>query len=219
MIDTTCTERFRQLLQTNLSQFQCKRLDGTALKKAAVALTVVDYRCEGNLNGLLDYPEKSASLILTRRAGGLSSHAGQWALPGGKSDGGEKPAETALRELEEEVGLHLQPSSVLGTLDDFITRSGYHITPVVVWCGECKYLHPNEEVSSIHRIPVAEFMRKDAPLFERGREIERPILYMPVGNTFIATPTAAILYQFIEVVVRENHTRVAHFDQPSFAWR
>ena len=46
-----------------------------------------------------------------------------------------------------------------------------------------------------------------------------PILRMPVGDNWIAAPTAAILYQFREVCILGRDTRVAHFDQPAFAWR
>ena len=79
-------------------------------------------------------------------------------------DPGETPEQTALRELSEEVGLALDSCRVLGRLDDFTTRSGFVISPVVVWGGQAAELSPNPaEVAAIHRIPVKEFMRPDAP--------------------------------------------------------
>src|SRR5579862_5736385 len=72
-------------------------------------------------------------LLITRRASRLRAHAGQWALPGGRREDGESAADGALRELAEEVGLELGPGAVLGVLDDFPSRSGYVITPVVCW--------------------------------------------------------------------------------------
>ena len=81
-------------------------------------------------------------------------------------------------------------------------------------------LKPNPaEVRSIHRIPVAELLREDAPLLEESVDSEHPILCMPVGESFIAAPTAALLYQFREVAILGNYTRVAHYDQPFFARR
>src|SRR6478752_1145816 len=95
-----------------------------ALKRAAVvlALTASD---RGN----------DTAFLLTRRASSLRSHRGQWALPGGRCDAGETPVEAALRELDEELALKLGASDVLGLLDDYPTRSGYLITPVVVWAA------------------------------------------------------------------------------------
>ena len=109
---------------------------------------------------------------------------------------------------------------MLGLLDDYPTRSGYVITPVVIWAGAGVHLAPNQsEVESIHRIPVSEFLRNDAPMLELIPESQQPVLRMPVGSTWIAAPTAALLYQFREVCVHGRHTRVAHYEQPKFAWR
>ena len=163
-----------------------------------------------------------AALILTRRAASLRGHAGQWALPGGRMDAGETPEQTALRELQEEIGLVLHASQVLGRLDTFVTRSGYAITPVVMWAGDqaSQALRPNPtEVASIHRIPVQEFLRADSPILEPLAGSEHPVLKMPVGNNWIAAPTAALIYQFREVCVLGLATRVSHFEQPMFAWR
>ena len=94
------------------------------------------------------------------------------------------------------------------------------ISPVVVWAGAAPDILANpDEVASIHRIPVTEFLRADAPMLETVAGSDHPVLRMPVGDKWIAAPTAAILYQFREVCVLGRHTRVAHFEQPAFAWK
>ncbi len=59
----------------------------------------------------------------------------------------------------------------------------------------------DQEVASIHRIPCEELFRHDAPVLQGGQESGQPVLFMPVGHTCIATPTAAMLYQFREVAL------------------
>jgi len=220
MVQILCNEVLKNKIASNLARFKRKSLCAEKFRKAAVAVTIVDYQGKGDLPGLPAGPEDAAALILTRRSVRLNSHAGQWALPGGTVDSGEKVQQAALRELEEEVGLHRLEEKVLGCLDDFITRSGFCITPVVIWGGLDTNLTPNEEeVASIHRIPFSELLRSDAPVLDYIVESEQPILLMPAGDTEIATPTAAILYQFREVALLGKKTRVAHFEQPYFAWR
>lgn len=210
------------LIRQHLKRFQVNASQGTAGKRAAVALTVVNVADDPGVYGMSreKLTKEHAALILTRRNPGLNHHAGQWALPGGRNDEGESPEETALRELHEEVGLKLTQNSILGRLDDFITRSGFAITPVVFWGGTVLELIPNPaEVGSIHRIPIAELMREDAPILDSIPESENPVLLMPIGQSWIASPTGAILYQFREVAIHGRDTRVAHFEQPHFAWQ
>lgn len=196
--------------------------EAARLRHAAVAVAITDEGFGADLPGLprpAVWSERAA-LILTRRAETLRDHAGQWALPGGRLEPGETPEQAALRELQEEVALELDASAVLGRLDDFVTRSGYVITPVVVWAGAARAMAPNpDEVQSIHRIPVDEFMRADAPILEPTADPARPVLLMPVASSWIAAPTAAVIYQFREVCIAGRTTRVAHFDQPAFAWK
>lgn len=187
---------------------------------AAVALALVESGHGADLEGLPRYDrwQPHAALLLTRRALTLRKHAGQWALPGGRLDPGETPEQAALRELAEEVGLHLGSGDLLGTLDDFTTHSGFVMTPVVVWGGAARKLTPNPgEVRSIHRVPLSELLRSDAPALETLGDAAEPVLRMPVGDGSIAAPTAALLFQFREVVLRGRHTRVAHYEQPYFA--
>lgn len=217
-----CDLSLKQMLQDHLSAFQVRHSDDRDARRAAVAVTVVDEGHGADLHGLpaFEEPSGNAALMLTRRSSSLADHPGQWAFPGGRVDAGETAVQTALREMGEEVGLFLSEADVMGCLDDFVTRSGFVITPVVVWAGEHVTVVPNPaEVESVHRIPVTEFLRKDAPLLADRVGSEHPVLRMPVGDSWIAAPTAAIIYQFREVCLLGQHTRVAHFEQPDFAWR
>ena len=180
-----------------------------ALKHAAVAVTLVDAE---------DGPDETA-LILTGRVSGLRSHGGQWAMPGGRIDPGETPVAAALRELAEEIGLHLTPDDVLGMLDDYPTRSGYLITPVVVWGGHHPPLRLNpREVASVRHIKLADIAREDAVQFDRIPESERRVVRLHINGRTIHAPTAAMIYQFREVIAGRQ-TRVADLEQPVFAWR
>lgn len=209
-------------IQSALRRFDVQGMPGNAPARAAVALAMVDEGPGAVLDGIAAPVGWShdAALLLTRRALQMRKHAGQWALPGGRMDAGETPEQAALRELHEEVGLLLPPDRVLGRLDDYATRSGFVITPVVVWAGAARELTPNPgEVASIHRIPLGEFLREDAPMLEHTEHSPHPVLCMPVGSSWIAAPTAVFLYQFREVCLLGRATRVAHFDQPAFAWQ
>lgn len=197
-----------QRARSNLSSFERIEVPSDDLRPAAVAV------------GLALDEAGAECVLLTRRAQGLRSHAGQWAFPGGRVEDGESAEEAALRELKEEIGLSLGPEDVLGFLDDYPTRSRYLITPVVVWAGEAPALMPNpDEVSSVHFVDLREIDRGDLPRLLPGPEPDRPIIQMEVQGRMVHAPTGAILYQLREVVVRGNTTRVAHFEAPSFAWR
>jgi 8-oxo-dGTP pyrophosphatase MutT (NUDIX family) len=180
-----------------------------ALKRAAVAIALV---AAGDASG-------ATALLLTRRAADLRAHGSQWALPGGRCDAGETPAEAALRELHEEVGLKLAPDAVLGLLDDYPTRSGYLITPVVVWAATHAPLSLNPaEVASVHRIALSDIEREDAFDFTLIPESDRRVIRFHLAGQMIHAPTAALIYQFREVLAGRD-TRVAELEQPVFAWK
>jgi 8-oxo-dGTP pyrophosphatase MutT (NUDIX family) len=217
-----CDDELRERIRANLAGFEPVTASPKQRLRAAVAVTVTDVAYGADLPGLPRYPAWShrAALILTRRSASLRRHAGQWAFPGGRLDPGETPVETALREMREEVSVDAGGDAVLGRLDDFVTRSGFVMTPIVVWGGPGLDMWPNPlEVASVHRIPLDEFLRDDAPQLEATDAGEHPVLRMPIGDDHIAAPTAAILYQFREVCLLGRQTRVGHFEQPEFAWR
>ena len=200
----------RRRLAANLAGFAYDAHDDSPLKHAAVAFVVA---------GSDDDPDE-AGFLLTKRASTLSGHRGQWALPGGRVDPGETPLVAALRELHEELGLELDEMTLLGRLDDYPTRSGYLISPFVFWAGAAPDLVLNPaEVDFVWRVPLAELERPEAPRLLEIEESDRPVIQMPVRDRHIHAPTAAVLYQFREVAMHGKATRVAHLEQPVFAWR
>src|SRR4029434_4898907 len=135
----------RGRVQKNLAGFARQTIAPDGRRPAAVAVV------------LLADEQGRACFLLTRRTATLRAHARQWALPGGRIDGGETAEGAALRELREVVDRALENTSVLGLLDDYGTRSGFIITPVVAWAGERVELTPNpDEVATIYRVALTE---------------------------------------------------------------
>ena len=198
----------RARARANLAAFERRATALDGRRAAAVAAV------------LLPDAEGRACFLLTRRAATLRAHATQWALPGGRIDQGESPERAALRELDEEVGLRLAPDSVLGLLDDYATRSGYVITPVVMWSEARVELTPNtSEVASVHRVPLVDLDQPGVPRLITIPESDRPVIQIPLLSTLIHAPTGAVLYQLREVVVHGRPTRVHDLEQPVWAWR
>lgn len=208
-MDHPFDDRLRQRIADRCASFPrlSPRAADAALRPAAVAIALV---------GL---PDGAAGFLLTRRAARLRSHGGQWALPGGRCDPEEAAPEAARRELAEELGLALAADTVIGLLDDYPTRSGYLITPVVLWAGAGGALHPNpHEVASVHHVPLDDIARDDVVEFFRIPESERPGVRLRIEGQRVYAPTAAVIYQFREVIAGRQ-TRVADLEQPVFAWR
>lgn len=200
----------RDKILSNLAGFERVALPAETRRPAAVAVVITT-----------DASERPC-FVLTRRSHGLRAHAGQWALPGGRIDPGEDAPAAALRELVEEVGLQLPRSAVLGLLDDYATRSGYVITPVLIWHGQLAQFALNpDEVAEVYCIPLDVLGRPEVPRLSRIPESDQPLLQVPIAELKVAVhaPTAAILYQLWEVAVQGRSTRVSHYEQPRFAWR
>ncbi|MGH3931918.1 MAG: NUDIX hydrolase [Pseudonocardiaceae bacterium] len=191
--------------------WRCTRLGsrfGPGARPAVVAITIVI----GNTG---------PAILLTRRVDSLHAHPGQYALPGGRIDPGESAADAARRELGEHLGIQLSRESVLGLLDDYLTRSGLVITPVVLWAGDCDQparsprLPLPAHVAEVFAIPFADLDVE--PVFVASSESNRPVIRLPLRGDWLHAPTAAVLHQFREVVLHRRPTRVAHLDQPALA--
>ncbi|MFT4201297.1 NUDIX hydrolase [Gordonia sp. (in: high G+C Gram-positive bacteria)] len=175
------------------------------LREAAVALTVVRR-------------DDTHGIWILKRPATMRNHPNQFALPGGRLDDGESAVDAARRELREETGIETDVTDVLGELDDYETRSGYVITPVVCWLDDDPPLRPNPaEVAHSYFVPFADLVR--TPRFLTIPQSPRPVIQLPVLGQLIHAPTAALVYQFAEVVLRDRPTRVDQLEQPVFAWR
>ncbi|GAB2662285.1 NUDIX hydrolase [Nocardia goodfellowii] len=197
-------DQFRRDVAETLGAFSRRAIDLEGRKAAAVLIAIAEH-------------DGGQGIWLTERSRGLRAHAGQFALPGGRLDPGEDAAAAALRELEEELGITAPRSTVLGLLDDYPTRSGYVMSPVVAWIGASPTPTPNPaEVAAVHWIPIPAL--DVDPCFGSVPGSDRLAIKLPLLGGHLHAPTAAILYQFREVVLHHRLTRVDHLEQPRFAW-
>jgi 8-oxo-dGTP pyrophosphatase MutT (NUDIX family) len=234
------TDDLRERFQENLARHERLTLPDDGLRRAAVAIVITDsepnddddpYQPGENpmrgvpgdvahLDGRMRGVAGGASFLLCRRAARMNRHAGQWALPGGRLDADETPIDAALRELDEELGLTLRTDAVVGFLDDYVTRSGYLMTPVVLWAGTNIHITPNpDEVAHAYHIGLHELCRPDSPRFVSIPESDRPVVQIPLSGDLIHAPTGAVLLQLRWVGIEGRlNERVAHLEQPVFAW-
>lgn len=196
----------REELRLRLHGFERKALELGDRRSAAVAFAIVT--------------DPEPAFLLTRRPPHAPRHPNQFALPGGRAEPGESASQTALRELYEELGIAILPRDVLGVLDDYATRSGFVITPVVLWCGAGSELRPDPgEVAEVYRVPLSALRGDEFAVEEPGPEPARPILSLGLVGTRVFAPTAALILQFREIALFGRTLRVAHYDQPRFAWQ
>jgi 8-oxo-dGTP pyrophosphatase MutT (NUDIX family) len=239
-VTITYDDVLRDRIRTNLAGHDRRVVVDPTKRHAAVAVVLVDSDVGDDrvdpvnvddwndgreivldgLDGKMVDVAGGAAFLLCRRAMRLSSHAAQWALPGGRLDPGETVVDAALRELDEEVGVRLTDADVLGLLDDYPTRSGYVITPVVIWGGGRLDPHPApDEVLAVYRVGLHQLQRDDSPRFITIPESPRPVVQIPLGNDLIHAPTGAVLLQLRWLGLEGRNDSVADLEQPVFAWK
>jgi 8-oxo-dGTP pyrophosphatase MutT (NUDIX family) len=193
----------RVTISMNMSRFD--RIEAASgVSPAAVAI-------------LLMQSPRELCIPMLQRPTTMSRHAGQMALPGGRSDAGESAEDCAIREVNEELGLTVEHRDILGKLDDFTTRSGFTITPVVVWSeANPPALRPSQ--AEVRRLFVvgSEELRQAVAASTPGASAAFSLRFREVE---VFAPTAAILYQFSEVALDGRSCRVADFYQPPFTHR
>jgi len=141
--------------------------------------------------------EKGLTILLTQRTDHLYDHAGQISFPGGRSEAhDESPAATALRETYEEIGLPHSHVEVLGSLPEYTTVTGYHVTPVVGLVSPPPELSLDAfEVAEAFEVPLAFFLdpgnHQRNTLQYQGRT--RHYYAMPYEQRYIWGATAGML--------------------------
>lgn len=158
--------------------------DGAAVTAASVLVPIVP-RAEGLM------------VLFTQRTVHLKAHGGQVSFPGGRVEPGDaSPEFTALREAQEEIGLPPERVEVLARLPDYLTRTGYRISPVVGLLAPPLALVPDpREVDEIFEVPLA-FLLDTRNHRRRTREYQgRKVGFyeMPYGERYIWGATAGML--------------------------
>jgi 8-oxo-dGTP pyrophosphatase MutT (NUDIX family) len=159
------------------------------------------------LLALLDRPS-GPTVLFTERAAHLKDHAGQVSLPGGRIAAGESAAEAALREADEEVGLKPTAVDVIGSLDEFLTGTGFAVMPVVGVVVDREFIAKPDprEVAGVFEVPLGLVLDRSAMnvgYFERhgSRLLTYELLY---GGRRIWGATAAVLRNFQDVILDEG---------------
>jgi 8-oxo-dGTP pyrophosphatase MutT (NUDIX family) len=154
--------------------------------------------------------EPEATVLFTERTHGLRSHAGQIAFPGGRIDDDDAgPEAAALREAEEEIGLAPRFVETLSRAPDYLTGSGYHVTPVVAIVQPDFELRLNpDEVADAFEVPLAFLM--DPANHRRGSRLwngaTRYFFEMPYEQRYIWGITAGIVRVLYERLYRDETT-------------
>jgi len=191
----------RSAIEANLRAFE-RAASPSPQKPAAVAVVLLDNAGE-------------PCVPIFQRPADMRRHAGQMALPGGRVHEGETVAECAMRELQEELGLQVGVADELGRLDDFDTRSGFTITPIVYWSeGRAADLKPSAAEVAVMFLPTTSDLLRAASIAGRGAAFS-----MQLPGVEVFAPTAAMLYQFAEVALTGRAVRVADFYQPPWTHR
>jgi 8-oxo-dGTP pyrophosphatase MutT (NUDIX family) len=158
---------------------------------------------------LLLFPvEDEIHLVLTRRTDSMNNHQGQISFPGGRQENGESIQQTALREAEEELGIHIDSEEILGELTPLvIPPSQYCIHPVLAYSQQYLDFHPApEEVAEVLEVPLSHLLdsknlRKENWII---REEEVLVPFFAFKGHAIWGATAMVLSEFLEIINKES---------------
>ena len=152
---------------------------------------------------LVDRPS-GLTVLLTQRTAHLNDHAGQISFPGGRVELDDPSHQAAaLREAEEEVGLPPSHVEVIGTLDYYIVRSGYRVTPVVGFVNTPFEVKPDPfEVAEVFEVPLSFVINTDNHVMESRTDqgVERTFYVLPYENRYIWGATAGMLVNLTDVL-------------------
>ena len=152
---------------------------------------------------LVDRPS-GLTVLLTQRTAHLNDHAGQISFPGGRVEPDDPSHQAAaLRETEEEVGLPPSHVEVIGTLDYYIVRSGYRVTPVVGFVNTPFEVKPDPfEVAEVFEVPLSFVINTDNHVMESRTDqgVERTFYVLPYENRYIWGATAGMLVNLTDVL-------------------
>jgi len=183
-------ERSDALTAARLRGWAATEMDQTKTVPASVLVPLVE-RPEG------------MTVMLTRRTAHLNKHAGQVSFPGGRVEHDEDALAAALRETDEEIGLDPALVDVLGRLDDYVTITGFRVTPFVGLIAPGFTVTPDPfEVAEIFEVPLA-FLLDPANHQRHSRVVdgrERPYYAMPYNDHYIWGATAGMLMNLYEVL-------------------
>jgi 8-oxo-dGTP pyrophosphatase MutT (NUDIX family) len=144
------------------------------------------------------------TILLTQRTDHLSAHAGQISFPGGRmEDIDASVADAALRETEEEVGLHRQHIELVGQLDLYVTRTGFEVTPVVGIVTPPFAIKPDPfEVAEVFEVPLSFIIdpKNHQKQSRQYKGIERQFYVLPYEDRYIWGATAGMLVNLSEVL-------------------
>jgi mutator protein MutT len=143
------------------------------------------------------------SLLFSRRSANLAAHSGQIAFPGGAVEAGETLEAAAVREAEEEVGIHAAAVELIGRLDDVVTNSGFLVAPFVgVVREKIEYVIQETEVTEVFEVPVDALLELSQPevRYVRFRDREYPAYFYRYRDYEIWGLTGRMLKAFLDLV-------------------
>lgn len=178
-------------IKEKLARYERRVISRNALTRSAVLVPITK-----TVNGL--------ELLFTKRTENVEHHKGQISFPGGAFDPADTTSsDTALRESFEEIGLSPAAVSLLGTMDDLQTPSGFIVTPVI---GYIEHLPPlrinSEEVAQVILIPLERFfddsLRRSSFLERDGAKVE--VFFYDVWNEPVWGATAFFVKKLVDLL-------------------